>query len=250
MPTSRSRRASNYQEFYDQEAHQYDERRYATRYGRLFKELHHQTISRTLAQVTPGARVLEVACGTGYLTDLLADGYRNVVAVDFSSEMMRIARERCSTRKVSFAEADALVLPFADETFDLTAASRLLHLFGSEDQSRILSEFGRVTRPGGLVVVDFDNSASRWLLSPLLLLYNLLRYRRLRPDTHYNSARGIGELFSRSGLVLREIDGIGGYLLLLPALVSTRLARRCAALQERSGIRLLTEQLLVVGVRQ
>lgn len=250
MPARHSTNESNYQSFYAQEARQYDDRRYATRYGKLFAYLHRKTISELLKPLPPDANVLEVACGTGYLTGLLADGSRSVTAVDFSNEMMSLARERCSAQQVTFAEANAFALPFGDATFDLTIATRLLHLFGPEEQLRLLLEFSRVTGPGGLVIVDFDNSTSRWLLAPLLVLYNLARYRRLRPDTNYNSVRSIRILFAESGLALNEVSGIGGYLLLLPALVSKRLARQTAALQERSGVKMLTEQLLATGVRR
>ena len=68
------------------------------------------------------ARVLDVACGTGDLSLVLADaGRARVVGLDFCRPMLEIARRKAEadSRAVPFVEGDALRLPFADETFDV-----------------------------------------------------------------------------------------------------------------------------------
>jgi len=106
------------------------------------------------AGIGPGARVLDLGCGVGSNTALLADhvGEKGcVVGVDKSTEMVAAARERVSGANVSFETADAIALPFDAESFDAVWIERtLVHI---DDADRALGECKRVLAPGGMVVV-------------------------------------------------------------------------------------------------
>lgn len=109
------------------------------------------------AQVQPGMRVLDIACGTGEpaisLAALLA-GNGEVVGVDLAAAPLKIAEERAAHRgltNVSFQQADAHHLAFADASFDCIA-SRLGVMFLS-DLPRALSEMRRVLKPAGRVTL-------------------------------------------------------------------------------------------------
>jgi demethylmenaquinone methyltransferase/2-methoxy-6-polyprenyl-1,4-benzoquinol methylase len=122
--------------------------------------LHHQWRRRAaqLAAVGPGARALDVACGTGDLTLELARAVApggEVVGSDFSERMLSLAREKAADRvldaRVRFETGNALALPYADGEFDATTVG-----FGARnfsDLERGLREMARVVRPGGRVVV-------------------------------------------------------------------------------------------------
>jgi len=101
-----------------------------------------------------GARVLDVACGTGDLSLVLAGaGRARVVGLDFCRPMLEIARGKAEadSRAVPFVEGDALRLPFADETFDVvTIAFGLRNLAGVFEGLR---ELRRILRPGGRVAI-------------------------------------------------------------------------------------------------
>jgi demethylmenaquinone methyltransferase / 2-methoxy-6-polyprenyl-1,4-benzoquinol methylase len=101
-----------------------------------------------------GARVLDVACGTGDLSLVLASaGQARVVGLDFCRPMLEIARRKAveGARAVPFVEGDALRLPFADETFDVvTIAFGLRNLAGVYEGLR---ELRRILRPGGRVAI-------------------------------------------------------------------------------------------------
>lgn len=109
------------------------------------------------AQVEPGASVLDVACGSGALTELLARraGRRgSVVGIDRSAAMLRRARAR-ATREgdttTRYRDGDALALPFEAGRFDVvTIAFGLRNL---TDFGGGLHELARVARPGGRIVV-------------------------------------------------------------------------------------------------
>jgi demethylmenaquinone methyltransferase / 2-methoxy-6-polyprenyl-1,4-benzoquinol methylase len=101
-----------------------------------------------------GARVLDVACGTGDLSLVLdGAGRARVVGLDFCRPMLEIARRKAGDdpAAVPFVEGDALRLPFADETFDVvTIAFGLRNLAGVYEGLR---ELRRILRPGGRVAI-------------------------------------------------------------------------------------------------
>jgi len=102
-----------------------------------------------LARVGPESRALDVASGTGDLAVALRAKGAEVVGCDFSEEMLERARRKEPSAR--FEWADALQLPYEDDSFDAATVG-----FGARnfsDLSRGLSEMARVVRPGGRVVV-------------------------------------------------------------------------------------------------
>jgi demethylmenaquinone methyltransferase/2-methoxy-6-polyprenyl-1,4-benzoquinol methylase len=101
----------------------------------------------------PGERVLDIAAGTGTSSEPFADRGVHVVPADFSLGMLRVGNQR--RPDLGFTAADAMRLPFADDSFDAVTMS-----FGLRNVASVpaaLAEFLRVTRPGGrLVVCEFS----------------------------------------------------------------------------------------------
>jgi demethylmenaquinone methyltransferase/2-methoxy-6-polyprenyl-1,4-benzoquinol methylase len=125
--------------------------------------LHHAWRRRAvdLARVGPGDRALDVATGTGDLALELARRVApggEVIAADFSEEMLTRAREKASRRAggmsavpLTFEWANAMALPYADGEFATATVG-----FGARnfsDLDRGLAEMTRVVRRGGTVVV-------------------------------------------------------------------------------------------------
>jgi len=95
----------------------------------------------------PPARVLDVACGTGFLTRHLRG---HVVGVDQSPRMLAIARERVP--RATFIEGDAVALPVPNGSFDRLFTGHFYGHLLPEERQRFRVEAARVARE--LVVVD------------------------------------------------------------------------------------------------
>jgi len=133
-----------------------------------------------LVACPPAGRALDLCCGTGDVTRALAAREAHIVGLDFSAPMLQVASERlrrvsrvAAKRFVSvqLIRADALRLPFADDSFDAVTISYGLRNLAHLPEG--LRETWRVTKPGGrLGVLDFGK--------PSNLLWRALYYGYLR----------------------------------------------------------------------
>jgi ubiquinone/menaquinone biosynthesis C-methylase UbiE len=157
-----------------------------------------------LLQVKPGARLLDVGCGTGHDTRALAvtAGPEGIaIGVDASAVMLKTAR----TRGGSYLQADARALPYEDGAFDGTRIDRVLqHVPGPEDA---VHEIARVTRAGGRVVaIDPDQETLVADVSDLGLLRKVKDFRRDRNLCNGTIGRQLPRLFRRVGLAEVECE--------------------------------------------
>lgn len=120
----------------------------------LIFEPYAQDLTRRAAQVRP-ATVLEVAAGTGVVTrtlDTALPGAR-IVATDFNQPMVNYARaHHPRADRIGWQQADALALPFDDDSFDAVVCQFGAMFF--PDKRRGYSEARRVLRPGGVYLFN------------------------------------------------------------------------------------------------
>jgi ubiquinone/menaquinone biosynthesis C-methylase UbiE len=104
----------------------------------------------------PGGDVLEIACGTGLMTRHLRetlDAKRRLVATDLSVPMLDYARGKLAdVGGITWQQADALKLPFAEGEFAAIACS--LGVMFVPDREGLFNEIRRVLRPGGLFLFN------------------------------------------------------------------------------------------------
>ena len=113
-----------------------------------------QIVGETLCEaidLRSNQRVLDVAAGNGNATLAAARRFADVVSTDYVSSLLERGRERAKAERlqVTFQEADAEALPFADGSFDI-----VLSTFGvmfTPNQQQAASELKRVCRPGGKI---------------------------------------------------------------------------------------------------
>jgi demethylmenaquinone methyltransferase/2-methoxy-6-polyprenyl-1,4-benzoquinol methylase len=137
--------------------------------------MHHRWRARAadLAQLQPGARALDVACGTGDLALELAGRVGpggEIVACDFSEQMLELARRKAAGSPTIRVEwANALELPYRDDEF--AAATVGFGVRNFADLERGLFELVRVVRPGGKVVILEMTTPTRAPLSTFFALW-------------------------------------------------------------------------------
>ncbi|MDD2604687.1 MAG: ubiquinone/menaquinone biosynthesis methyltransferase [Desulfobacterales bacterium] len=129
-----------------------------------------------LAAPPPEGRLLDIGAGTGGIA--LAARARfprlDVVAADFTPEMMAVGRRSPGGHRMSWCAADALTLPFAAARFDAVVSGYLVRNVTAPD--RLFAEQFRVLKPGGRLVC-LDTTPPRGPLAPLIRFH----FKRIIP---------------------------------------------------------------------
>ena len=141
--------------YYDTIAESYDDSRFNNSYGQ-FIDAEERKILDMLIDRSKKEKRLELACGTGRLTNYATHG------LDASSEMMSYAKKR--HQNVSFTLASATETGFADEEFDVVYSFHLLMHLDDDIIKNIFSEAWRILKPGGRLIFDIPSKDRRNLL--------------------------------------------------------------------------------------
>jgi ubiquinone/menaquinone biosynthesis C-methylase UbiE len=166
----------------DEVAQEYDVKRFS-RGGRLIDRREKRAVLDALNPLDD-RKVLEIACGTGRFTVMLAERGADIVGLDISSAMMAEGRKKARAAGVAdhieFIRGDAARLPFPDDHFDTVFAMRFFHL--ADTPAKFLAEMCRVSREQ--VFFDTFNDRStrvlyNWLLPMGSRLYGHEEVKRL-----------------------------------------------------------------------
>jgi len=119
-----------------------------------YEHFHRYAFAR---QRVAGRNVLDAACGEGYGSALLAAAAQSVVGVDQSESAIAHARDRYHASNLQFMVANCLELPFENGEFDcIVSFETLEHL---EQHEELLTEFRRVLRPDGFLLLSSPDKA-------------------------------------------------------------------------------------------
>jgi SAM-dependent methyltransferase len=173
-------------------AEAYDDKRFS-RGGRFIDRREKRAVVDALSPIE-GSRILEVACGTGRFTAMLAERGADVVGVDVSEAMLEQGRTKARATGVAdaidFVQADAGRLPFPDEHFEAVLAMRFFHL--APDPAGFMAELRRVS--SDQVFFDTFNRYStrsiyNWALPMGSRLYSEREVREVILDAGLEAAR-------------------------------------------------------------
>jgi len=138
------------EDYYRRRAEEYEEIYYRSE---LVTQEEIKKIADTLKEKLKGRGVLEIACGTGYWTQVLSDTAQSIVATDIAQEMLEIAKRKQYRCPVSFLREDAYNLSFKDGSFDGGLAN---FWFSHIPKSRIdsfLKGFHRVLQSESMILM-------------------------------------------------------------------------------------------------
>jgi ubiquinone/menaquinone biosynthesis C-methylase UbiE len=145
----------------------------------IFNEVEQARLAEAVADIVAtargsngaGVRALDVGCGTGNLTAHLIAGGASVTGADLSRTFIDLVAKRFARRGL-----DGTILlngrdlqPIPDGAFDLTCTYSVLHHV--PDYLALVREMARVTRPGGLVMIDHERTEESWNSTELRAFY-------------------------------------------------------------------------------
>ena len=141
-------------------AQEYDDKRFSQG-GRLIDRREKEAVLDAIGPVED-KKVLEIACGTGRFTTMLAELGADIVGLDISAQMLNEARSKAKAAgvrdTVEFMRGDAGRLPFEDDEFDAVIAMRFFHL--ADTPAEYLAEIRRVSA-GDVMFDTFKSSSTR-----------------------------------------------------------------------------------------
>lgn len=97
-------------------------------------------------------RVLDIACGEGYGSALLAQRGNQVVGVDIDAQTIERASDRYKGSNLTFRKGDIYCIPAASAEFDVIVSFETLEHV--ENHDKVIEEFKRVLRPGGMLLIS------------------------------------------------------------------------------------------------
>lgn len=173
----------------------------------------------------PGQKVLDIACGTGYGTDMLLKHGCEVIGADIDDGILEVAKKKWNHRE--FRKADVLNLSFEEGLFDAVVSFETMEHV--TDGERFLSEMNRVIKPGGIFVCSTPN----------------IRYTA-HPPFHLKEYKP-GEFFALIGSYFSDVQRYGQYFRLkdrIQDLVRWRVRAKLVKLIEAVKLKYLIKALL------
>jgi len=178
---------------------------YDKNHDEIFNSREQQRIEEEIAfcrkQFRNEPLALDFGCGTGNITrHLCLNGYK-VVSADVSEKFLEIIKSRYQVQTLLIS--GDIPLNFNDNQFDLVTAYSVLHHL--PDYLTVIDEFARITKPGGLIYLDHEQSPQYWenrdhYLKKLKSISKLDLNKFLQPKNYYHKLMSIFiEKYSNEG---------------------------------------------------
>ena len=205
--------------------------------------------------------LLDAGCGTGTYAAAVAPTVSSVTLLDASADMLAVARQKLgAAERFEYRVGQLQDLPFADSSFDAVMTNQVLHHVGDEEggswseHEKVFSEYARVLRPGGVLVV---NTCSQRQLTQGYWYYPLIPKAAEQLRRRYAPLAVIEQIAAAEGLSVTGrfvpvdvpiqgsayLDGSG------PLRASWRLGDSTWSLAGEREMATMTEQVTALGER-
>lgn len=167
------------------------------------KETYEATLNRVRHYLRPEHEVLELGCGSGMTSLLLADQVKSILATDLSSKMIGIGQKNAvdqGVKNVCFQQSGVFYAPPEGQTFDVIMAFNLLHLI--EDMPGAIRHLANLTKPGGLMITKsacLSESFNLW--KPAI---SFMRMLGVAPYVRFMKVTELEASFKDAGFALVE----------------------------------------------
>lgn len=178
------------------------------------------------AMILPGDKVIDIACGTGALSLVMARSADHVTGIDLSEDMIITSRRTAQRRRatnVSFSLLDATDLScFSDQSFDVAVSTLAMHQFDPETGVKVLREMSRLAKR--IIIADYNcpmrKGPAAWLSRSIERAARGEHYRNFR---QYMARGGLNRLAAEAGLVIitRDERGEGVFVIAGMSLTGT-----------------------------
>ncbi len=141
-----------------------------------------------LMDLVDGREVVDIACGTGYWTQVMARKAAYVAAMDISMEMLAEARRKEYARPVDFLTADLQCLPIAEASFDVVTLGFWFSHHPRQDYHRLFQQIRRPLRKNGLIWMIDNNPPAEGPQTNIIRTDkhgNSFKIRRLQNGTEF-----------------------------------------------------------------
>jgi len=189
------------EKFYNKVAPEYDHIRFKRTLDKIIDDIQKRMVLKFMGNLQ-NKPIIDIGCGTGRLSIVLAKNGAKVTGIDISQEMIKIAKKRYEENKnINFARRD--IEEFPSEFFKGAVSMRVVwHL---ENPLKLLKEINRILKPNSYFVIDFPNKLGHWNL-----VSKIIRRKHTVP-TFFYSEKEIRNILSRSGFKVLEFKSLHSF---------------------------------------
>lgn len=158
-------------------------------------------VKRILTKQTGLGRTLELGCGNGTFSDVLREEADELIATDYSDEMLAYSKERFKNiEKVIVEKANCFELPYSDNSFDTVVMANLLHIIPLPEKAIIESQ--RVLNNGGRLIAISWTTEGLTFSGKLGMIYRYLKtWGKPPPYSKSLTVKSMQELLVNGGLM-------------------------------------------------
>ena len=155
---------------------------------------------------------LEIGCGTGIYSALIANKVKNLIATDMSSEMLELARIKLNQYdNVEIRPEDCYAISYEDNTFDSILLANLIHIV--TDPLSVLKESRRVLKKGGRIIIVSYTFYGLSFIQKIIAIFHYIKNFGLPPSSgKMLSPADLSKIAEDAGFSVRESKLMGDKL--------------------------------------